>query len=488
MTLRDGESWVAFRRNKRPPIWGAGEIWMVRIDRERMPVGEPFMLIEQGEDPRLVLVGQRLFLFYVYVDRNAKGDIVGTTIALAELDCADNFSLLHHIKLPKSPLGGKSQDTPDNAMPGYEKNWVPFTINDDTIGILYSHAPWIVLELVIAGEPSDWHFGATHRAPGIEWGYGEIRGGSVPLAYGHDQFITFFHSSARTGGKKIYYGGACVFSREAPYTPSAFTRLPLTTSPFKSGSDKHGWHLGQPIIFPLGAAYRDETASFDILCSLDDAFICRYSISDEDLDRYMAPIERDPEILRVLSHRKTSADDPDRLLYTSVSRIPFQDELIRFVNAMEISGALWIDMSADDGELLAVLNNQFTHSLSLALSPASRQSRERTCAINRLVNVSVGDPAQFSATIETAHRQADGETWMRLDAREEAIDIDAGIALGLELQANLMISGVPHETMQALYNQYRQLPGYGAHTIASADQLMFLFIAPAQRAKYHWFI
>ncbi|WP_432240072.1 hypothetical protein [Herbaspirillum robiniae] len=519
-TLPNGERWVAFRRNKRPPVWGAGEIWMVRVDEELHPFGAPFQLIPEGEDPRLLLIGERLFLFYVYVDRNTQGEIIGTTIALAEMTWQNGFELIHHVKLPQNPLGTAKK--PENSLLGYEKNWVPFFIDLNTIGILYSHSPWIVLELIIAGPPSNWRLGTTHQGQGIEWGYGEIRGGSVPIPYGRDEYITFFHSSAKTGGKKIYYGGACIFSRSAPYSARYFTPEPLTTSPFKSGSDKHGWYLGQPIIFPLGVAFNGARDSYDVLCSLDDAFICKYSIPSRYLRERLLAVEGEQAILRKLSYRKTFPDDQDLFALTRKSRIAAQDELIRFFNAIEASGDLFIDIGADDGDLLVTLHSQFRRTLAVSLTASAQAIRERNARINKLDRLSLMNPAEFGSAIaamaETVHERSTrineldrlssmngaelgasiaamaaateagaSETWIRFDCSEASIDLHHYIPLALQMRSSMLFAGVPQQTMQNLYSQY-QMSGYAVSTIAAGDQLMYLFIAGHQVPKYQWFI
>ncbi|WP_343583250.1 hypothetical protein [Herbaspirillum sp.] len=486
--LPNGERWVAFRRNKRPPVWGAGEIWMVRVDQDLQPAGEPFQLIPEGEDPRLLLVGDRLFLFYVYVDRSAQGEIIGTTIALAELNWQCGFELVHHVKLPQNPLGAGKK--PDNSMLGYEKNWVPFFIDLNTIGILYSHSPWIVLELSIAGTPANWNFGATHQGQGVEWGYGEIRGGSVPIPYGNDEYITFFHSSAKTGGKKIYYGGACIFSRRAPYSPRHFTPLPLTTSPFKSGSDKHGWYLGQPIIFPLGVAFNENRSSYEILCSLDDSSICLYSVPSDYLRERLTGVENDPEVLRTLSYRKSSPGDRDLFISTRKSRVAFQDELVRFFNAMEVGGDLYIDIGSDDGGPLAALNNRFSRSIAVTLTEPAQAMRERNARINQLDNLTFLDLQGFgplASSLADELATGSGETWIRFDCSEADIDLDHYIPLALKMKASMLFAGVPQQAMQVLYGQHK-MAGYAVSTIAADNRLMYLFIAGHQVDKYHWFI
>jgi hypothetical protein len=488
-TLPNGEQWVAFRRNQVPPVWGAGEIWMVQVDQELSPISKPFQLIAAGEDPRLLVVGNRLFLLYVYVDRSEQGEIIGTTIAMAEIDWANNFQLLQHLKLPQNPLGtGKK---PDNSMLGYEKNWVPFFIDNDTIGILYSHAPWIVLELSIAGSPADWGFKNSYNNDGIEWGYGEIRGGSVPIAYGANEYITFFHSSAKSGGKKIYYGGACVFSKTAPYKPTYFTPEPLTTSPFKSGSDKHGWYLGQPIIFPLGAAFNETRSSYEILCSLDDAFICLYSIPSAYLTERLDVVGKERPVPRLLTYRKKNIDDPDLFAISTKKRIPFSEELIRFFNAMEVSGDIYFDIGADDGDLLVVLNTQFKASYSLSFTPESQLSRQKNIRLNAIDSASLCSEEEFLSflTGKSAGKiKAGDEIWVRMDCLETPIDFNKYVPVALQMKACILFSGISEDTMRALYAQFDMSNYTTIATIASQNQLMYLLIEKNHAKKYEWFI
>ena len=462
---------------------------MVRVDQDLSPVGAPFQLIPAGEDPRLLVVGNRLFLMYVYVDRSDQGEIIGTTIAMAEIAWNDGFGLIHHLKLPQNPLGtGKK---PDNSMIGYEKNWVPFFINNDTIGILYSHAPWIVLELSIAGDPGNWSFANTFQGPGLEWGYGEIRGGSVPIEYGPDEYITFFHSSAKTGGKKIYYGGACIFSKHAPYTPRFFTPEPITTSPFKSGSDKHGWYLGQPIIFPLGAYFNRTKNSYEILCSLDDAFICLYSIPDSYLKERLKATEEEKLVPRVLSYRKKHINDPDLFAISRKSRIPYQEELMRFFNAMEVGGNIYIDIGADDGDLLVLLNSQFDQCYSVSLTTDAQQSRQRNARVNAQESVKLLNETEFNAAVPAiiaeSAAKSENEIWVRMDGSEAPLNLHQYIPIAMQMKATMLFAGVPQETIRALYDQYN-MSNYAITTIASLNQLMYLFVENKHVHKYEWFI
>lgn len=486
-TLPNGEKWVAFRRNQIPPVWGAGEIWMVRVDTDLHPVGDPFLLIDAGEDPRLLVVEQRLFLMYVYVDRNEQGEIIGTTIAIAEIDWKDDFQLLLHLKLPQNPLG--SGKKPDNSMLGYEKNWVPFYVNAETIGILYSHSPWIVLELSIAGAPANWGFRDSHQHAGLEWGYGEIRGGSVPIDYGNDQYITFFHSSAKSGGKKIYYGGACTFSKHPPYAPQLFTPQPVITSPFKAGSDKHGWYLGQPIIFPLGVAYHEKRRSFDILCSLDDAFICLYAVPLDYLEEQLDLTSRPSPTPRLLRHRKSRRDDADLYVIAEKDRIPYNEELIRFFNAIEVSGDHYIDISNDDGDFLVLLHNQFRRCHSVPLTPRAQQWRQRNLAVNCMDGVDIITVQQLLSWLESSDGtlSANEEIWIRVDVTEVPVDLERLVPAALQKQACILLAGISEEKIRALHAQF-DMSGYKIATIASQNRLMYLLIDRLHIAKYDWFI
>lgn len=488
VTLPNGEHWVAFRRNKRPPVWGAGEIWIVKADQDLQPVGEPFQLIQEGEDPRLLLVGNRLFLFYVHVERNSNKNIVGTTIALAEMSWQRNFELIHHVILPKNPLGNDKK--PDNSMQSYEKNWVPFFIDLNTIGILYSHSPWIVLELSITGTPKNWSLGTVHQGQGIQWGYGEIRGGSVPIPYEDQEYITFFHSSAVTGGKKIYYGGACIFSQHPPYSPRYFTPLPLTTSPFKSGSDQHGWYLGQPIIFPLGVAFNTKQQNYDILCSLDDAFICLYSVPETYLRERLQSVENEPETLRRISHRKTAPEDRDLFIRTKKSQIAFQDDLIRFFNAMEIEGDLYIDIGADDGVLLTALNNRFSQSIAVTLTDSAQAMREHNAEINQLKNLTFLNLEGLKTIVSPlAEEIAAGShsAWIHFDFSQPDADLHTCIPFALQIKASMLFSNISQQAMQIIYEHYK-MAGYTVSAISPDNQAVYLFIAEEQISKYHWFI
>ena len=127
MSLPSGQRYAVIRRDKVPPVPGKGTVWAVAVDEQLRPMARPFLLVADGEDPRAVLVGERVLVFYVLFERDAEGRITGTSMVLAEFAPGpDNWAPLAHFKLPKYPLGG----APAGSNPGWEKNWVPFALSE----------------------------------------------------------------------------------------------------------------------------------------------------------------------------------------------------------------------------------------------------------------------------------------------------------------------------------------------------------------------
>lgn len=292
------DAWAVFTRYTVPPEPGNGSVWVARVDARMQPLGIPMQIIDHGIDPRVIRVAGRLLVFYAMIERDPEGVINGSCMALTEfVIIGDDWIQGKSFQLPKHPI---SNVLPLDAQYNWEKNWVPFAIDqsrnpgagDDTfrIGLIYSHDPWYVITLAIASDRP--RFEDLHGAPGIQWDYGTIRGGTPPVPYDDAHLITFFHAAQLIGSRNVYSVGACVFLAEAPYTPVFMTPEPLLMAPYHSGSHRFGWRSAVSAVFPLGAERTAE--GYRLLCGRDDGEIASFLVRHEELPARLAPPHNGP--------------------------------------------------------------------------------------------------------------------------------------------------------------------------------------------------
>jgi hypothetical protein len=133
------------RRDHVPPQPGRGTLWVLPVDEQLRPAGPAELLIGRGEDPRALVLGDRLLVFYCVIDRDEADAVAGSTMMLAEFALADGRpTLLQAFGLPKNPL---QLARPGDRGAVWEKNWVPFEISPTQVGLIYSHDPWHVIAL-----------------------------------------------------------------------------------------------------------------------------------------------------------------------------------------------------------------------------------------------------------------------------------------------------------------------------------------------------
>lgn len=241
-------------------------------------------MVRRGEDPRGVVIDDRLFLFFVTIEKNQVGRATGSQMHLAEFRLLGNTpESLYSFVLPKNPTGAAHL-----AGTQWEKNWVPFHTQGREIALIYSHDPWVVLMLEVceAGSSEAPRLVSAYSTPGIQWLHGEIRGGTPPLVFDDQHLITFFHSSQVIGSRNVYMVGACVFERASPFRPTLLTTDPLLVAPYHSTVQRFGWPVLASVIFPLGA--QKETTGYTLLCGLDDGEVGVIGVSHEALDPRLA--------------------------------------------------------------------------------------------------------------------------------------------------------------------------------------------------------
>ena len=290
--LSNDEAWAVFTRYTVPPEPGNGSVWVVRVDAQMQPLGIPMQVVDRGIDPRVIRVAERMLIFYVIIEHDSAGAINGSGVALTEFAIVgDDWIPGKSFQLPKHPINNV---LPLDAQHNWEKNWVPFAIDETQhaeasgdgfrVGLIYSHDPWYVITLGIAGDRPK--FEELHGAPGIQWDYGTIRGGTPPVPYDDTHLVTFFHSAQPIGSRNVYSVGACVFLAKPPYTPVLMTPDPLLMAPYHSGSHRFGWRSAVSVVFPLGAERTE--AGYRLLCGRDDGEIASFMVRHEELPARLA--------------------------------------------------------------------------------------------------------------------------------------------------------------------------------------------------------
>ncbi|MGA3303296.1 MAG: FkbM family methyltransferase [Methylovirgula sp.] len=344
--LGPDEAWSIFCRYQVPPVPGQGSIWAVRVDKKMRPSGKSVVLIGQGIDARAIKLGDRVLIFFALIERDPATNLpCGSSVAMADFSiCKGQWTCRTMFGLPKHPIQDHSAA---DSEANWEKNWIPFPIDEARVGLLYAHEPWDVITLRVDG-PTPQLEGA-HRSPGIVWDDGTIRGGTVPVPYDSDHLITFFHSAQLVGSRRLYSVGACVFSAKPPYAPVLQTAHPLLTAPYKSGAHRFGWRFAGSVIFPMGV---ERTKSgYRLLCGIDDGEIGSFSIPAAELARRLSP-PRPAVVGSVHDYRgREGARVPTKRLLYVPDPIPGIPELpmINFLRMLAGRGRTFVDIGAHIG-------------------------------------------------------------------------------------------------------------------------------------------
>lgn len=350
------DAWAVFTRYTVPPEPGVGSIWVVRVDAQMQPLGIPMPVIDQGIDPRVICVGERMLIFYVITERNGEGDINGSFVALTEFAVIDDqWAQAESFQLPKHPI---ERALSEGVLRNWEKNWVPFAIDPSPegnaqkdkfrIGLIYSHDPWDVITLSVEpGMPRC--FESLHSSLGIQWDHGTIRGGTPPVPYDDAHLVTFFHSAQVIGSRNVYSVGACIFLAQAPYTPVLMTHDPLLMAPYRSGSHRFGWRFAVSVVFLLGAHRTAE--GYRLLCGRDDGEIVSFLVQNDELAARLAAPHHGPAGTVHDYRGGRGARLPLKSLLYVPDPIPAIPELpmINFVRTIAGRGRTFVDVGAHIG-------------------------------------------------------------------------------------------------------------------------------------------
>lgn len=339
------DAWAVICRHTVPPEPGRGSIWAVRVDGGMMPTGIPALLIGDGIDPRVILLGDLALVFYTTIERNPEGKPNGSLVGLAIFAVdGDQWRLANAYQMPKHPIvNGRTA----GAHESWEKNWIPFAIDPTHVGLIYSHDPWYVLTLRIDAEAAP-QFEDACQSPAVTWDYGLIRGGTPPVRYDDDHLITFFHAAERIGSREVYSVGACVFQARHPYAPTLVTADPLILAPYRTGAHRFGWRSAVSVVFPMGTERVAD--GYRLLCGRDDGEVAHFDVYDGELRDRLAPV-RARAAGTVHDYSGGAARLPLQGLLYVPDPIPGIPELpmIKFLQVLAGHGRCFVDVGAHIG-------------------------------------------------------------------------------------------------------------------------------------------
>lgn len=253
----NGSLLMCFRYLADPKDLWISKVGLVWLDEEYNPIGTPQLLDtrvslphipSRSEDPRLYVVGNRLFVTYNDNEEKEHGGV--RRIYYGELEY-DGTTFHEKTHIPLLFWQGADKDT-------WEKNWIPFEYKN-TMHFIYSVTPHFILS------PKRKSSSCTTIAStdgGIHWPWGRIRGGTPPYVVGNE-YLSFYHSckvlrSKQTDGKELhhYFMGAYTFSAEPPFHVTQISAEPIIGKEFYSGTTYKRIH--KHVVFPGGYIFDDQ--------------------------------------------------------------------------------------------------------------------------------------------------------------------------------------------------------------------------------------
>lgn len=228
------------------------QIGIVWLDDNFNPEGEPQILQLNGdgipgrsEDPRLLTVGERLYL--VYSDNN---DAIitpgGFRMHVVELDYdGETFHVLHNECL------FFFKDENSNRR---EKNWTPFEYHKHLL-FSYSLEPHQILYPILG---TGFCKTIASTKGHLNWKWGELRGGT-PGFLVDDEYLAFFHSSiemasVNSNGENMlhYFMGAYTFEKKPPFRITKISSEPIVGENFYNGETYIPYWKPVRVVFPCG--------------------------------------------------------------------------------------------------------------------------------------------------------------------------------------------------------------------------------------------
>ncbi|MBS0604492.1 MAG: hypothetical protein JSS60_05575 [Verrucomicrobia bacterium] len=240
-------------RSYDPKTHSTNPMGLIWLDENFNPIGTPQIfelpfknpvLVSKQQDPRLITVGERLFLVY----NNIKEDV--THREMRRMFIVELFHEAETFRASEPECLMHFEG--ENEM-RYEKNWVPFEFNGE-LHLGYSIIPHRILRPLLGTNTCET---AYETKKPFKWDWGVPRGGTQAFADG-DHYIAFFHSwtdvpTVQSGGKKIshYVMGAYTFDSKPPFSLIAVSPEPIVAHDFYRPPYYKTW---KPLrcVFPAG--------------------------------------------------------------------------------------------------------------------------------------------------------------------------------------------------------------------------------------------
>ncbi len=256
---------------------------IVELDKNFQPIA-PFQQLNtredrpevtmQAEDPRLIDLGEKVFLIFNDIKEGTKFGNRWMYIAeIKRKKKAFTLGKIHHIKPPNRPAR-------------VEKNWMPFIYKDE-LYMVYQPSPHEVFKV----NPED---GKVEKLfiteADFHWPLGEVRGGTQAIEF-EGRYLTFMHSSVwteptvwRKNPIRYYFMGAYTFENNPPFAVTSYTPGPLHHPEFYLARN---W---KRVVFPSG------------LVSDKSYFYVAYGENDRHINIAVIDKQRLKESLIPLSH------------------------------------------------------------------------------------------------------------------------------------------------------------------------------------------
>lgn len=231
----NGRLFYACRADQRP-WWDKIRVVGCELDSNYDPINETVRFLglsadkdwHHVEDPRLFVHNGRLMIAYTDGSKMYSSELDESMNVIKNNGVISDF----HVRTANSVKR--------------EKNWSPFSIGRD-LYFTYSAAPHVVIapdgDVIMSNY-------------GVQWDYGQVRGGTPAIRYGDNEFITFFHSSLVIDdhqtqfGQRVYYMGAYTFSANAQFKPLKMTATPLMKGVLSRSNKPRP--TSALVVFPVG--------------------------------------------------------------------------------------------------------------------------------------------------------------------------------------------------------------------------------------------
>ncbi len=230
----------------------AEQIGLVKLDASFCPK-EPHQILDLPfpktggvtiQDPRLLWVGKELVMVFNHYKEKK--------MYVAYLEEYQEGFQARSIE--------SIDDFPGKKEGRIEKNWMPFSYNDQ-LHFIYSMKRHTIFQY-IPGANACRKAASTHSVK--KWKWGEYRGSTPCLPFG-EYYLTFFHSSKELPSQssneqplRHYFIGAYIFENKKPFRIKGVTTIPITHPSFYSGDLSLPW---KPLyaVFPCGYVHTNET-------------------------------------------------------------------------------------------------------------------------------------------------------------------------------------------------------------------------------------